>query len=970
MSFETRIVDGPRLVKARTAAGMSQAELAEAAGCDKRTIERGEKGEKLRPKIIAQIAKALDIAITQLIVDPNSLRAEFKPYLDHLKLEFEDARYLELRAVDPGASPQDYVPKVQDMFVVPNLLKDSATPESVEPGQCWDEATLADQVVTRSKHLVILGDPGSGKSTLVAWLTMQMCEASELSRALGDRLPVTLILREVERHLAEILRQKRTRNRIAHLSWEDLIRAFQLWCGKSKEFADSVAGDRLLELVKEGKVLLLLDGLDEMGIEIREELRTAVWELLENYPENVVICTSRPIGYQEVRFDERPLKAMLSEYAPPSKFPTSQCETPFPVEFIMQLVHLAPFTDDQIQRFVLHWYTKRLESEGRSAESAEKLNAAIQASESTTTLARIPNILTLMAGLHERRQVLPDGRARLYSAVTDLYLTHIDQMRGIDRGLKARSQPHEQKLWLGRIAWEIQLRRVANSQLPMGERPDDNSVLLVTVDEMVEWIQEERRGRLTARNAEPDPDEPRHFLDVVRIRAGLLIDRKEGNYSFVHLSFVEYFAGYYLLLKHEKIFAAAASASSSHLPPGEGPGVRVCVPAPPPTPRTLTTNPLWHEPLIFAFEEGHAFNTDPWENLVQVMFPMLVDHSEPGWTGPGPDDYDELLVLAQLGEDGHSGFSVWRAWIQSTCRDWVLKYQPLHECHWDCGNTFRSDWLEILADPADRRRLRWELIERSVVNDQLTCLEFDLTAPDVEQIVQRWPNLTTLDLWNNEIGEAGARAIAEQLTNLTTLDLGGSQIGAAGAQAIAERLTNLATLHLGDSQVGAAGAKAIVARLTNLTSLDLGGSQIGAAGAQAIAEQLTNLTTLHLWDNQIGDTGARAIAERLPNLTELYLGGNQIGDSGAQAIATQLTNLTTLNLGLNQIGDAGAQAIATRLTNLTTLYLGGNQISDTGARAIAERLTNLTTLNLLDNEIGKVVQTELRTMLPNCEIDF
>lgn len=63
----------------------------------------------------------------------------------------------------------------------------------------------------------------------------------------------------------------------------------------------------------------------------------------------------------------------------------------------------------------------------------------IQASESTTTLARFPNILTLMAGLHERRQVLPDGRARLYSAVTDLYLTHIDQMRGIDHGLKARS---------------------------------------------------------------------------------------------------------------------------------------------------------------------------------------------------------------------------------------------------------------------------------------------------------------------------------------------------------------------------------------------------------------------------------------------------------------------------------------------------------------------------------------------------
>ncbi|MEO0966651.1 MAG: leucine-rich repeat domain-containing protein, partial [Planctomycetota bacterium] len=38
-------------------------------------------------------------------------------------------------------------------------------------------------------------------------------------------------------------------------------------------------------------------------------------------------------------------------------------------------------------------------------------------------------------------------------------------------------------------------------------------------------------------------------------------------------------------------------------------------------------------------------------------------------------------------------------------------------------------------------------------------------------IAERLPNLTSLNLWNNDIGEAGARAIAERLPNLTSLDL-------------------------------------------------------------------------------------------------------------------------------------------------------------------------------------------------------
>jgi small GTP-binding protein len=204
--------------------------------------------------------------------------------------------------------------------------------------------------------------------------------------------------------------------------------------------------------------------------------------------------------------------------------------------------------------------------------------------------------------------------------------------------------------------------------------------------------------------------------------------------------------------------------------------------------------------------------------------------------------------------------------------------------------------------------------------------------------------LTSLNLWNNQIGDEGAMAIAA-LKGLTSLNLGHNQISAKGAMAIAA-LKGLTSLNLSDNQIGDEGAMAIAA-LKGLTSLDLWDNQIGDKGAMAIAA-LTGLTSLDLGHNQIGAEGAMAIAA-LTGLTSLNLGHNQISAKGAMAIAV-LTGLTSLNLWDNQIGDEGAMAIAA-LKGLTSLDLRSNQIGDKGAMAIAA-LKGLTSLDLRSNQIG------------------
>lgn len=112
------------------------------------------------------------------------------------------------------------------------------------------------------------------------------------------------------------------------------------------------------------------------------------------------------------------------------------------------------------------------------------------------------------------------------------------------------------------------------------------------------------------------------------------------------------------------------------------------------------------------------------------------------------------------------------------------------------------------------------------------------------------------------------------------------------------------SLRLWQNQIGDDGTTALAGN-TSLRSLNLDGNQIGDAGATALAGN-TSLTSLSLWFNNIGDAGAIAFAGST-SLRSLELGVNRIGDAGAIALAAS-TSLRFLELGINRIGDAGREA--------------------------------------------------------------
>ena len=128
----------------------------------------------------------------------------------------------------------------------------------------------------------------------------------------------------------------------------------------------------------------------------------------------------------------------------------------------------------------------------------------------------------------------------------------------------------------------------------------------------------------------------------------------------------------------------------------------------------------------------------------------------------------------------------------------------------------------------------------------------------------------------------------------------------------------LFSLYLGSNEIGDEGARALAQseHLASLTLLDLGNNEIRDEGARALAqsEHLASLSQLHLYENGIGDEGARALAQspHLASLTHLDLYDNGIGEEGARALAQSphLASLTKLDVRANRIGKEGKRALS------------------------------------------------------------
>ncbi|HBC71321.1 MAG TPA: hypothetical protein DCZ38_00870, partial [Coxiellaceae bacterium] len=93
--------------------------------------------------------------------------------------------------------------------------------------------------------------------------------------------------------------------------------------------------------------------------------------------------------------------------------------------------------------------------------------------------------------------------------------------------------------------------------------------------------------------------------------------------------------------------------------------------------------------------------------------------------------------------------------------------------------------------------------------------DFNKEIEELKKYLEENPTVTTLNLFSNDIGPEGAKALAGVLKEnktLTTLNLGSNNIDSEGAKALAGVLkvnTTLTTLDLENNNIGPEGAKAL-----------------------------------------------------------------------------------------------------------------------------------------------------------------
>jgi hypothetical protein len=501
-------------------------------------------------------------------------------YFTRLLPRFQYIRFLGL----PNLEETPDVP-LDQLYVPLDLALTPVSPTEVKSA----ERRPAYEVLAEERWIVVLGDPGAGKSTLVNYLTTTFASrrSGGLLQALGQLIPVPIILRDYLIDKA--------------VTFDGLLDQFIL----QPFWPDALKRDDLIGVLESGQALVMLDGLDEIGdVDRRQALRGAILEAagMLRFPDCAWLLTSRIIGYDDVYFDF----CNLQKKGAPNQevFLSSQeakrlssqdmvegclagIETAERFASIARSWYVCPFSSSQIHRYLENWYALREQDQARRALSIQSLMNAIETTPSIEVLAHNPNLLTMMALIHRVFAELPSGRALLYDKIAEAYLKSIDTFRGIH---ESTIDPRVQARWLGELAYDMQRERASDDRAKQGASAGSSEGEILVPAAQVEAKIREFLGPSHNATAE---------LNYIGRRSGLLLPRKPGFYCFVHLSFQEYFAACHLLDRLMGFGSRRTEALDE-------------------VARLIDSN-AWHETLIFLFEKLGVI-TDASDDVFQHCF--------------------------------------------------------------------------------------------------------------------------------------------------------------------------------------------------------------------------------------------------------------------------------------------------------------------------------------------------------------
>ncbi|MFE3722046.1 NACHT domain-containing protein [Streptomyces cyaneofuscatus] len=350
------------------------------------------------------------------------------------------------------------------------------------PDQAPSLPQRIDTLLTDRPRVLLRGEAGAGKTTLLWWLA-----AHASARTLADELaPLNGLVPFVVP-----LRTLRARGGgfpgPAELS------------GAAGLVVDAAPEGWAGRVLESGRALLLVDGLDEVPPEDREQAHDWLSQLLRRFPETRCMATVRPL-------------AVEPDWLRSEGFAE---------------LGLLPMRNEDIQAFVGSWHRAARLSEQDDAGRLDELerDLALQFDQNPTLrdLARTPLLCAVICALHRRRDgFLPETRWSLYRSALEMLLGQRDRRRRISdpEGIGLSVEEHTQLLQ--RIA--VWLVREGQSEFSREQALRQLSRALAGME------------RVSAQGP------PAKILTHLLNRSGLLQERTDSTYQFIHRTFQDYLA--------------------------------------------------------------------------------------------------------------------------------------------------------------------------------------------------------------------------------------------------------------------------------------------------------------------------------------------------------------------------------------------------------------------------------------------
>jgi HEAT repeat protein len=247
----------------------------------------------------------------------------------------------------------------------------------------WDEIKKQE----KKKSIVVLSDPGMGKSTLLR-REMMLLASEERQNITEDKktindvvIPLFLKLFEIEDEKKEI--------------FDSILSLVKRYYPETSLDIMDFLEDKL----RKGQCLLLLDSLDGVPLEYRNRLSEKLHRFKRNY-DCRIICTSRIVGYI-------------------GNFIHDALE-----------IEIVPFNQKQIEQYVINWFANTVPPENNDINFADRFLIELQTMPQIRGLLQNPLLLSLMCNLYHRKKIsFPASRSKVYKTSVDFMLRKWSQKK-------------------------------------------------------------------------------------------------------------------------------------------------------------------------------------------------------------------------------------------------------------------------------------------------------------------------------------------------------------------------------------------------------------------------------------------------------------------------------------------------------------------------------------------------------------